>query len=48
MRGVDPVWAIIGRTPRGLLYGLVILKNLRLGQCCVEEHHGIILKTVLV
>ena len=24
------------------------LKSLRLGQCCVEEHHGIILKTVLV
>ena len=43
-----PVWAIIGRTPRGLLHWLANLKSLRLGQCCVEEHHGIILKTVLV
>ena len=43
-----PVWTIIGRTPRGLLHWLANLKSLRLGQCCVEEHHGIILKTVLV
>ena len=35
-----PVWAIIGRTPRGLLHWLANLKSLRLGQCCVEEHHG--------
>ena len=33
--------------PGGLLHGLAILKSLRLGQCCVEEHHTIILKTVL-
>ena len=46
--GGGAVWAIIGRTPRGLLHWLAILKSLRLGQCCVEEHHGIILKTVLV
>ena len=43
-----PVWAIVGSTPGGLLHRLAILKSLRLGKCCVEEHHGIILKTVLV